>query len=75
MNIIFNEVVFIGDDINDFELLICVGLSVVLSNVLEYIKSKVYWVLNIKGGDGVFRVFVEKLVEKYSSIDILFKKY
>ncbi len=75
MNITLNEVAFIGDDINDFELLTRVGLSAVPSNAPEYIKSKVHWVLNTKGGDGAFRAFVEKLVEKHSSIDILLKKY
>lgn len=75
MNISLDEVAFIGDDINDLELLTKVGLSAVPSNAPEYIKSKVHWVLNTKGGDGAFRAFVEKLVEKHSSIDTMLLQY
>ena len=70
-----SEIAFIGDDINDLELLVNVGFSAVPSNAPSYIKEKVDLVLKTKGGDGAFREFVEYLVSKYSSIDEMLLRY
>lgn len=75
LNISLNEVAFIGDDINDIELLSHVGFSAVPNNAPVYIKNKVDLVLKTNGGDGAFREFVEYLVTKYSSIDDMLLKY
>jgi len=75
MDISLDKVAFIGDDINDLELLTKVGLSAVPSNAPSYIKDKVHWVLKTKGGDGAFREFVEQLVSQYSSIELMLEKY
>ena len=56
----WNEVAYIGDDINDIKLMEKVGLSACPQDAPDYIKSRVQWVLNKKGGEGVFREFVEK---------------
>jgi YrbI family 3-deoxy-D-manno-octulosonate 8-phosphate phosphatase len=74
-NITLDEVAFIGDDINDLELLTEVGHSAVPSNAPDYIKNKVDVILKTKGGDGAFREFVERLVEQYSSIEQMLEKY
>jgi YrbI family 3-deoxy-D-manno-octulosonate 8-phosphate phosphatase len=75
MKISIKDVAFIGDDINDLELLEKVGFSAVPDNAPVYIKSKVDLVLSKKGGDGAFREFVEYLVIKYSSIEIMLQRY
>ena len=73
--ITLDEVAFIGDDINDLQLLTKVGFSAVPSNAPSYVKDKVDLVLKTKGGDGAFREFVEYLVSKYSSIEEMLKRY
>lgn len=73
--ITLDEVAFIGDDINDLQLLQNVGLSAVPQNSPMYIKEKVDLVLQTKGGDGAFREFVEYIVQKYSSIDKMLAQY
>ena len=68
-----DEVAFIGDDLNDLQLLRAVGFSACPQQSPDYIKSEVDVVLSKKGGEGVFREFVEliikaelpKLVETY----------
>jgi N-acylneuraminate cytidylyltransferase len=62
-NIELEEVAYIGDDINCFELLQAVGLAACPSNALP----KIINISNIirlekKGGEGVFREFVEKIL-------------
>lgn len=53
------NVAYIGDDINDIPLLEKVGFSACPSNAPSYIKSRVDRVCEKQGGEGVFREFVE----------------
>jgi len=70
------DVAFIGDDINDYNLLKKVGLSACPSSAPEYIKKIVNWELSKKGGEGVFREFVEKIISDSDlDIEIIIKEY
>ena len=60
----WNEVAYLGDDINDIKLLEKVGLSACPNQAPDYIKSRVKWVLNKNGGEGVFREFIEMYLTK-----------
>lgn len=62
LGISMSDVAFIGDDINDFNLLKQVGLSACPASAPNYIRSGVDWVLSKNGGEGVFREFVEKIL-------------
>jgi len=62
LKINLNETAFIGDDINDIKLLKAVGISAAPSSAPLYIQNIVTWKLNKKGGEGVFREFIERLV-------------
>lgn len=59
-----SDIAYIGDDINDYNLLKNVGLSAVPQSAPDYMKENVHWVLNKKGGDGVFREFVERILRE-----------
>lgn len=74
-NLDLKDIAFVGDDINDMELLTKVGFSASPQNAPWYVKEKVHLVLETKGGDGAFREFVEFLVSKYSSFDFVLSKY
>ena len=73
LSISLEEVAFIGDDLNDLKLLRAVGLSACPAQSPDYIKSEVDLVMTKRGGEGVFREFVEyivkadlpKLIEQY----------
>ncbi|MEN8775962.1 MAG: HAD hydrolase family protein [Polaribacter sp.] len=59
-----NEVAYIGDDINCFELLSAVGLAACPNNALKKIKNIPSIIkLEKNGGDGVFREFVELILD------------
>jgi 3-deoxy-D-manno-octulosonate 8-phosphate phosphatase (KDO 8-P phosphatase) len=49
------EVAYIGDDINDLDVLRMVGLSVCPSDTFDYLKEHVDLVTRKKGGNGVLR--------------------
>jgi len=71
LDIQWSEVAYIGDDLGDIRLLEKVGLSAAPANAPAYVKSKVNWVLEKKGGDGVFREFVERILEGHHDIEDL----
>jgi len=50
-----DEILYIGDDVNDIELLKKVGLSVCPNDAMESVKKKCNYVCNAKGGEGVLR--------------------
>lgn len=59
------NVAFIGDDINDFEILSAVGLKACPANAVEKIKNiPNIKIMNAKGGDGAVREFVDKYILK-----------
>ena len=75
LNITWKEVAYIGDDINDIQLLKKVGLSACPINAPEYIKKLVDWIIPTKGGDGAFRHFVEKYLLDEELLDKAIEKY
>ena len=54
-NISFEEIAFIGDDINDIELMELCGFSACPLNSMGIVKSKVDYICSKKGGEGAVR--------------------
>jgi len=64
-NITLDQVAYIGDDINCFDLLSAVGFPACPANATEKVKNIVdILCLERKGGEGVVREFVEILLKK-----------
>lgn len=78
LNISLDEVAYIGDDINDVLLLRACGLSASPLNAPEYILNEVMWTIQVKGGDGAFRAFVERYLSEvgrlHEALDIYYKQ-
>lgn len=62
LKISLKDVAYIGDDINDIKLLREVGWAGVPSSAPNYMKDLSHFHLRKKGGEGVFREFVEILL-------------
>ena len=60
MKINFQEVAFIGDDVNDEELMNTVGLAACPIDAMEKIKQTSHLILTKKGGDGCVREFLDE---------------
>ncbi len=72
LNLKFDEVAYIGDDLLDIKLLKLVGISGTPANGIEYIKSLAQIITEKKGGEGAFREFVEAIaLKKYSYNQII----
>ncbi len=69
------EVAYIGDDIIDIPLLKRVYISATPADAPEYIKKYAKIVLSKNGGEGVFREFVEYLLESSGKLNEVIKKY
>lgn len=64
MNISLNEVAYIGDDINDIEILKNVGYSFCPSDSVIVVKQIVDHVCSLPGGNGAVREAIDILLEK-----------
>lgn len=65
---------FIGDDINDVQLLREVGFSACTQNAADYIKKEVDFVTGKKGGEGAFREFVEYILKENNLLEHVVEK-
>ena len=65
LGITLQDVAYIGDDINDLRLLKLVRWAGVPSSAPQYIQSVSNVSLEKKGGEGVFREFVETIIGDY----------
>ncbi len=63
LNLDFNEVAGIGDDLNDFNMLNLVGESFTPKDGVKEIKEIVNKILNYNGGEGAVREMIDLLVD------------
>lgn len=56
-------IAFIGDDVNDLEVLREVGLSASPGDALPVVLSAVHYICSLHGGSGAFREFAELILE------------
>ncbi|MFA8300367.1 MAG: KdsC family phosphatase [Hyphomicrobiales bacterium] len=75
LGISLDEVAYIGDDINDIPLLKAVGLSACPANAPEYVKPYADWEMTKRGGEGVFRQFVERILTENNLMDEALNRY
>lgn len=71
LQIELQDVAYIGDDINDMPLLKQVGWAGVPASAPEYVRSLATVALRKKGGEGVFREFVETILGKETILSIV----
>ena len=62
LGISLKDTAYVGDDINDMELLQAAGISGVPANAPDYVKALGTIKLKKNGGDGAFREFVETII-------------
>lgn len=73
LGISLSDVAYIGDDLNDIELLKSVGISATPANAPDYVKKLVGFVTQKKGGEGAFREFVETIFTECGVLDDVIK--
>ena len=63
MNIKINEVAYIGDDLNDLDVLKNVAISAIPANSPLKGELNPDFITTRKGGEGAFREFVDELIK------------
>lgn len=74
LGIMLAETAYIGDDIGDLQLLKHAGYSAAPANAPEYIKRHVQLVTRLRGGDGAFREFVERILDENNLLEAALEK-
>ncbi|MCL1986617.1 MAG: N-acylneuraminate cytidylyltransferase [Firmicutes bacterium] len=62
-NLNFADIAYIGDDINDIELLKCVGFGCCVADAVEQVKRTAAYITVAKGGGGAVREVAEKILQ------------
>lgn len=57
------EIAYIGDDMNDLEVIQKAGLTAAPADAVSLIKQSVHYICSAKGGEGAFREFAEWIIE------------
>ena len=57
-----NEIAYIGDDLNDYNIITLVGFSATPANGINQLKEIVNFISKINGGDGVFREVADMIL-------------
>jgi 3-deoxy-D-glycero-D-galacto-nononate 9-phosphatase len=74
MGIRLSDAAYIGDDIGDVALLCAVGIAGAPANAPVYIRDKAQIVTTLKGGEGAFREFAERILSKEGVLESTLKK-
>jgi len=61
-NVEYSEIAYIGDDVNDYEIMKNVGLSVTPNDGIEKIKKISDYICKKNGGEGAFREMVDLIL-------------
>ncbi|NNE54410.1 MAG: HAD-IIIA family hydrolase [Flavobacteriales bacterium] len=75
LNISLSKVAFIGDDLNDMQLLLATGFSATPASAPKYVQQNATTVLSKSGGEGVFREFVEHMLQQSDNMNRVLETY
>lgn len=75
LSITLSQVAYIGDDLNDMDVLSKVGFAGIPVSAPEYVKQLANVPLSKKGGEGVFREFVEVIIGEERLCEIINKTF
>ncbi len=65
-NLTKNNIAYIGDDVNDIEIMQNVGLTACPSDAISFTKEIADYICENKGGEGCFREFAELIIAAQS---------
>ncbi len=74
-NINISDVAYLGDDMNDYNLIDQVGIFACPADAYIKVKERSHLVLKTSGGYGVFREFVETVLEGKGILENVYKLY
>ncbi len=57
------EVAYIGDDVNDLDVLNVAGLSACPNDAISFVRNSVHYVCRERGGNGAFRELAELIID------------
>lgn len=75
LNVSPDQTAYIGDDVIDIPVLEKVKISAVPAHSPDYVKKYAKWVMSLKGGEGVFREFVDRILAEYHLTEEAMERY
>lgn len=75
LNLTYEEVAYMGDDVNDLSVIKVAGLSAAPCDAVEEVLSKTHIVTKAMGGKGAVREFVEFIMKAQNKWENVVKRY
>ncbi|MHA7138173.1 KdsC family phosphatase [Rossellomorea arthrocnemi] len=75
LNLVPEQVCYIGDDINDIPVINLVGLAVAPNDAVGMVKDSVHFVTNLNGGQGAVREAIDVILSKQTNYQQLVEDY
>jgi N-acylneuraminate cytidylyltransferase len=61
-NLNYNEIAYVGDDVNDIEVINTVGFGCAVNDAMQSVKDAANYVTRAKGGQGAVREVIELII-------------
>lgn len=75
LNLTYENILYIGDDINDLEVMSYVKYAACPANSVEEIKEISFFISKYNGGEGAVREIIEYVLKKQGKWDKIVKNY
>jgi 3-deoxy-D-manno-octulosonate 8-phosphate phosphatase (KDO 8-P phosphatase) len=75
LNVTFNEVLYIGDDLPDLAPMLRAGLSAAPSDAAAEVRAAATWKLDARGGRAAFRELIERLLRERGEWDSIVREF
>ncbi len=69
LNLTFEQIAYIGDDLADLALIRRAGLGVTVANARPYLKSHADWISPLAGGSGAVRELTDLIMTAQNTLD------
>jgi 3-deoxy-D-manno-octulosonate 8-phosphate phosphatase (KDO 8-P phosphatase) len=75
LNVRFDELLYIGDDLPDLAPMLRAGISAAPADASPEVRAAAQWKLESRGGRGAFRELVERLLRERGEWDSMVKEF
>lgn len=75
LDLIADEVAYVGDDVVDLPVMIRVGLAITVNDGHELVKKHAHWVTENRGGQGAAREICEFIMQAQGTWEALIQEY
>ncbi|MGV8919150.1 MAG: KdsC family phosphatase [Pseudomonas sp.] len=75
LNLSYEQVAYLGDDLPDLPVIRCVGLGMAVANAASFVRQHAHGITQARGGEGAAREFCELILSAQGSLEAAHAAY